>query len=146
MIIPDKKQSTNPLIGFTLSKKTQLLVKSIIKDDVKTILKLLNVGLGKKTFQNLFYVMIETNSQKVIKFLLDNGIIKCLDQGMYYQQTSPITYAVKNGSYDALRVLQILMAELSVKQAVNLTAKITGINKNQLYKTATKLKNDLLSI
>ena len=37
---------------------------------------------------------------------------------------------------EALRVLEILRSELTVSQAVKLAAKITGVNKNQLYDAA----------
>jgi 16S rRNA (cytidine1402-2'-O)-methyltransferase len=40
---------------------------------------------------------------------------------------------------DALRILKILLAELPVKQAATLAAKITGARKNQLYELALNL-------
>lgn len=39
-----------------------------------------------------------------------------------------------------LQILKILLAELPVKQAASLTAKITGVSKNKLYKAAMELK------
>jgi len=44
-------------------------------------------------------------------------------------------------SQDALRILKIMLAELSVKQAAHLVSKITQIPKALLYDTAVKLKN-----
>jgi 16S rRNA (cytidine1402-2'-O)-methyltransferase len=41
---------------------------------------------------------------------------------------------------DAERILTILLAECSVKQAANLTAQITGRKKNALYDRALELK------
>jgi len=43
-------------------------------------------------------------------------------------------------SAETLRVLHVLLAELPVNPAVGLAAKITGCNKNQLYKTALQMK------
>jgi len=41
---------------------------------------------------------------------------------------------------EAERILNILLAECSVKQAANLTAQITGRKKNALYERALQLK------
>lgn len=41
---------------------------------------------------------------------------------------------------EAERILAILLAECSVKQAANLTAQITGRKKNALYERALQLK------
>lgn len=43
---------------------------------------------------------------------------------------------------DEQRVLEILLRELPLKQAVGLAAEITGTKKNALYETALKLKKD----
>ena len=40
------------------------------------------------------------------------------------------------------QILAVLVQELPVKQAAKLTAKITGANKNDLYKLALKIKDD----
>ena len=37
---------------------------------------------------------------------------------------------------DAKRILQVLMEELSVKQAVSLASRLSGVKKNQLYALA----------
>ncbi|KPJ67993.1 MAG: hypothetical protein AMJ43_00825 [Coxiella sp. DG_40] len=42
---------------------------------------------------------------------------------------------------EALHILKILLRELAVKQAVILTAKITGVSKNKLYKVAITLSH-----
>jgi len=50
---------------------------------------------------------------------------------------------VDDDSADAVeqeRILRVLMADLSVKQASSLAAKLTGRNKKELYKLAVKLK------
>jgi 16S rRNA (cytidine1402-2'-O)-methyltransferase len=41
---------------------------------------------------------------------------------------------------DPKRVLEVLLAELSVKQAAALAAKITGVNRSELYKQALAMK------
>jgi 16S rRNA (cytidine1402-2'-O)-methyltransferase len=46
------------------------------------------------------------------------------------------------GDAEAERVLQILLAECSVKQAANLAAQITGKKKNALYERALQIKGD----
>jgi 16S rRNA (cytidine1402-2'-O)-methyltransferase len=43
---------------------------------------------------------------------------------------------------DADRILQILLAECSVKQAASLAAQITGLKKNALYDRALQLKGE----
>ncbi len=45
-------------------------------------------------------------------------------------------------SQEQARVLSILLEDLSVKQAANLAAKITGASRNQLYQQALQIKND----
>jgi 16S rRNA (cytidine1402-2'-O)-methyltransferase len=44
-------------------------------------------------------------------------------------------------SEEAQRVLQLLMEELPLKQAVKLAADITGAKKNALYELALELKS-----
>jgi 16S rRNA (cytidine1402-2'-O)-methyltransferase len=46
------------------------------------------------------------------------------------------------GESDSQRVLEILLQELPLKQAVGLAAEITGAKKNALYEKALKLKKD----
>jgi 16S rRNA (cytidine1402-2'-O)-methyltransferase len=46
------------------------------------------------------------------------------------------------GEFEPQRVLEILLEELPLKQAVGLTAEITGAKKNALYEQALKLKKD----
>lgn len=53
---------------------------------------------------------------------------------------TPAIAADEGISAEALRVLQLLAAELPTKQAANLTSQITGDNKKQLYDAALKLK------
>lgn len=43
---------------------------------------------------------------------------------------------------EVLRILEVLLAELSVKQASALTARITGVKKNQLYECALSLSKE----
>jgi 16S rRNA (cytidine1402-2'-O)-methyltransferase len=43
---------------------------------------------------------------------------------------------------EAERILQILLAECSVKQAANLAAQITGLKKNALYERALRMKGE----
>ncbi|MFM9902062.1 MAG: 16S rRNA (cytidine(1402)-2'-O)-methyltransferase [Polaromonas sp.] len=45
------------------------------------------------------------------------------------------------GNEEALKVLQLLMAELPLKTAVKLAAEISGAPRNELYDAALKLKN-----
>ena len=45
-------------------------------------------------------------------------------------------------SREQVRVLSILLEDLSVKQAANVAAKITGVSRNQLYQQALQIKND----
>ena len=49
---------------------------------------------------------------------------------------------VARAESDPLRVLEILLRELPLKQAVGLAAAITGTKKNALYETALKLKKE----
>jgi 16S rRNA (cytidine1402-2'-O)-methyltransferase len=44
---------------------------------------------------------------------------------------------------DATRILKILLTELSLKQTVDLTVKITGLRKSELYDEALKLKEEM---
>ena len=46
-----------------------------------------------------------------------------------------------DGNEEALKVLQLLMAELPLKTAVKLAAEISGAPRNELYDAALKLKN-----
>jgi 16S rRNA (cytidine1402-2'-O)-methyltransferase len=46
------------------------------------------------------------------------------------------------GDAEAERILQILLAECSVKQAANLAAQITGRKKNALYERALQIKGE----
>ena len=47
------------------------------------------------------------------------------------------------GNEEALKVLQLLMAELPLKTAVKLAAEISGASRNELYDAALKLKNSV---
>jgi len=44
-------------------------------------------------------------------------------------------------SVETLNTLSVLLEELPLKQAVQLTAKISGANRNELYQTALQMKN-----
>jgi 16S rRNA (cytidine1402-2'-O)-methyltransferase len=44
-------------------------------------------------------------------------------------------------SEEVARMLQILMSQLSVKQAASLAAEISGVSKNQLYEAALRIKD-----
>jgi 16S rRNA (cytidine1402-2'-O)-methyltransferase len=46
------------------------------------------------------------------------------------------------GDAEAERILNILLAECSVKQAASLAAQITGRKKNALYERALQIKGD----
>ena len=48
------------------------------------------------------------------------------------------------GNEEALKVLQLLMAELPLKTAVKLAAEISGAPRNELYDAALRLKNNAL--
>ncbi len=50
--------------------------------------------------------------------------------------------SVSADSQEQTRVLSILLEDLSVKQAANLAAKITGGSRNRLYQQALQMKND----
>ena len=50
--------------------------------------------------------------------------------------------ASAQGESDSQRVLEILLQELPLKQAVGLSAAITGAKKNALYEQALKLKKE----
>ena len=43
---------------------------------------------------------------------------------------------------DTVRILKLLLADLPLKQAVQLTTEITGEKKNVLYELALSLKSD----
>jgi 16S rRNA (cytidine1402-2'-O)-methyltransferase len=53
-----------------------------------------------------------------------------------------LTEISSDESAEGLRILTILLAELPLKQASELTAKITGQKKNAVYNTALTLKNN----
>ena len=53
----------------------------------------------------------------------------------------PPLNAIKENNTDT-KILQILLAELPVKQAVKIAAKMTDTNKNELYQLAIQLKNE----
>jgi 16S rRNA (cytidine1402-2'-O)-methyltransferase len=44
-------------------------------------------------------------------------------------------------SAETLKTLSLLLEALPLKQAVQLTARISGANRNELYQLALKLKN-----
>jgi 16S rRNA (cytidine1402-2'-O)-methyltransferase len=48
-----------------------------------------------------------------------------------------------HSTVDPKRVLDVLLAELSVKQAAALAAKITGVNRSELYRMALTMKGDV---
>ena len=52
-------------------------------------------------------------------------------------EARPVQHAA---SVDPQRVLEVLLAELSVKQAAALAAKITGVSRSELYQMALALK------
>ena len=49
--------------------------------------------------------------------------------------------ATEDDGNNAHRVLETLLAELPLKQAVALTVRITGANRNELYARALEMKN-----
>ncbi len=52
-------------------------------------------------------------------------------------EARPVQHAA---SVDPQRVLEVLLAELSVKQAAALAAKITGVSRSELYQMALAMK------
>lgn len=64
------------------------------------------------------------------------------EKGEYVVLVEGMPDADADDLHDAKRVLQILLQELSVKQAANLAAQITGKKKNALYQIALEMKAD----
>ncbi|MEW5769305.1 MAG: 16S rRNA (cytidine(1402)-2'-O)-methyltransferase [Pseudomonadota bacterium] len=63
-------------------------------------------------------------------------------RGEFVLVVAPPAPAAEDGGQDARRVLEVLLAELPVKQAAQLAAKLTGARKNELYDLALGLKNE----
>lgn len=62
-------------------------------------------------------------------------------RGEFVLVLAPPTAAMPPEAHDTQRILEILLAELPVKQAAQLTAKITGGRKNELYERALSIRN-----
>lgn len=87
-----------------------------------------------KTFET---VLRDTLSELLAQVMADphqqKGEFVILVQGMDEAQRMALT--------DQDTLLQVLLAELPVKQAASLAAKISGVKKNRLYERALQLKN-----
>jgi len=64
------------------------------------------------------------------------------ERGEFVVLVEGATVATDAEDAEAERILNILLAECSVKQAANLTAQITGRKKNALYERALQIKGD----
>jgi 16S rRNA (cytidine1402-2'-O)-methyltransferase len=64
------------------------------------------------------------------------------ENGEYVVLLQGASEAADAGDAEAERILNILLAECSVKQAASLAAQITGRKKNALYERALALKGD----
>ena len=64
------------------------------------------------------------------------------ERGEFVVLVEGATAATDAEEAEAERILNILLAECSVKQAANLTAQITGRKKNALYERALQIKGD----
>jgi 16S rRNA (cytidine1402-2'-O)-methyltransferase len=62
------------------------------------------------------------------------------ERGEFVVLVEGAAQADDEGEVEAERILQILLAECSVKQAANLAAQITGRKKNALYERALQIK------
>jgi 16S rRNA (cytidine1402-2'-O)-methyltransferase len=62
------------------------------------------------------------------------------ERGEFVVLVEGAAVADDEGDVEAERILQILLAECSVKQAANLAAQITGRKKNALYERALQIK------
>ncbi len=65
---------------------------------------------------------------------------KMRNKGEYVLVVAGADAGLEQDQAEALRILQILMAELPLKQAASLTAEITGLKKNALYESGLRLK------
>ncbi len=63
-------------------------------------------------------------------------------RGEFVLLISGATERTEESSAENTRVLQLLLAELPLKHAVQIAAKITGASRNQLYQEALKTKDD----
>lgn len=64
------------------------------------------------------------------------------ERGEFVVLVEGATIATDAQDAEAERILNILLAECSVKQAANLTAQITGRKKNALYERALQIKGE----
>jgi ankyrin repeat protein len=111
MLIPDKKVSKNPFIGFSESKKRKIFFNLIYNNKLKNVELLLQLGVDPNTLDNGVFIPLYRPSKKgyaeMVKLLLKYGARHDPLEGEEgsYRNRSPIHWAAYNGHLDVVEVL-----------------------------------------
>lgn len=106
-------------------------------EDAKTVFGAQqNMVLAKELTKS--YEHFESGSIEHIIHWLNEDIKRCKGE---FVLIFPPQQALQGDEKETQKILEILLTELSTKQATLLTQKITGENKNKIYEMAIKLQN-----
>ena len=128
------------LQNLTDESKTMIFYESPkrVKNTIKTMFELFGADrlcCIARELTKVYEQIVTADLGEVLKQINEGGIVL---KGEFVIIIQGINRKNSIDDLETIRILKILLADVSLKQAVDLTCKITNINKNKVYKLALK--------
>lgn len=142
--VPSSEKARLTFLTNLVTVTSTLIFYESPKRIMKTIKEMINV-FGTKRICSISRELTKLNEQIVTKNLLDifydieSGIIN--QRGEFVIILSGADKVIAADELEVRRVLQILQADLTNKNAVKLASQITKMSKNEVYKIALQLND-----